>query len=169
MATENSSFGSSYEYRRVGCGVWQRESTSFGCCAGVSDSRWPCVQGLRERGWAAEELLVLRGGRATEAEAKAGPIIPARTISSRMIWSCSACFGRDERQQIDGYYHTWCVSSYERLVTSLKTTSIPIPNTWCTVHAYLVRVLVHLIHLRQQALLTRGSSMDRCVARGERF
>jgi len=48
--------------------VWQHEGTSFGCCAGVSGNRsW--VQGLWERGWATEEVLVLRGGRATETQA----------------------------------------------------------------------------------------------------
>ena len=48
--------------------VWQHEGTSFGCCAGVSGNRsW--VQGLWERRWATEQVLVLRGGRATETEA----------------------------------------------------------------------------------------------------
>ena len=46
---------------------------------------WPRVQGLRERGWATEELLVLRGGRATEAEAEAGPIIPADTNTAMIM------------------------------------------------------------------------------------
>ena len=48
--------------------VWQHEGTSFGCCAGVSGKRsW--VQGLRERQWVTEDVLVLRGDRATETEA----------------------------------------------------------------------------------------------------
>ena len=48
--------------------VWQHEGTSFGCCAGVSGNRsW--VQGLWERQWVAEDVLVLWGGRATETEA----------------------------------------------------------------------------------------------------
>ena len=48
--------------------VWQHEGTSFGCCTGVSGKQ-SRVQGLWEMQWVTEDVLVLRGGRATETEA----------------------------------------------------------------------------------------------------